>query len=134
MRVCLCLFLSHRSLATKRDAGPSVESLCYGPCVMGLPVLPHHGFLGELFVFELTHCWPPTLDLSSSYFLVTHSRLGMCGAAPWPLQPWVPGPLCPFVSREVDELRPHGAHSETAQPDLAAVLLFSLFSFGLRFE
>lgn len=78
--------------------------------------------------------WPPTVDLSSSYLPVTHSRLGMCGAAPWPLQPWVPGPLCPFVSREVDELRPHGAHSETAQPDLAAVLLFSLFSFGLRFE
>lgn len=29
--------------------------------------------------------WPPTVDLSSSYLLVTHSRLGMCGAAPWPL-------------------------------------------------
>lgn len=36
-------------------------------------------------------------------------------------------PPCPLESWEVNDLQPHGAHLETAQPGLAAALLFSFF-------
>lgn len=49
------------------------------------------------------------------------------GQIPGHSQPQVPGLLCPLESWEVNDLQPHGAHLETAQPGLAAVLLFSFF-------
>lgn len=55
------------------------------------------------------------------------------GQIPGHSQPQVPGLLCPLESWEVNDLQPHGAHLETAQPGLAAVLLFSFFSSGLHF-
>lgn len=101
--------------------------VCHGPWICQYCSMDHH-YLGTSFL-----CVNPLASHSRTEFQLPLCQLLI---ASWEGMGQIPGHSQPQVpeSWEVNDLQPHGAHSETAQPGLAAVLLFSFFfSFGLHF-